>query len=47
MTLKPLQPLTPITVDGNRPSMALVEVIQRLVDKVEELEARIAVLEGP
>lgn len=45
MTVKPLLPLSPITAEGQRPSLAMLEVIQRLVDKVEELEARIAVLE--
>ena len=47
MSAKPLQPFQPVTAKGDRPSLDLVEVIQRLVDEVDRLKARVEQLENP
>lgn len=43
--VKELQPTNPVTSDGKAPSLELVEIIQRLVAKVEDLETRLQALE--
>lgn len=45
MTPKPLLPGQPVTAKGDPGSAELVEVIQRLVRVVKELDARLKVLE--
>lgn len=43
--VKELLPEQPVTQDGTPASLELVEIIQRLVEKVEDLEARLQALE--
>lgn len=45
--MKPLLFQTPVTDKGDRASRALVEIIAEMQRKIDALEARIAVLEGP
>ena len=43
--MKRLIPQQKVTESGEKPSLALLEVLNALAAKVEELEARIAALE--
>lgn len=43
--VKELQPGQPVTDDGKNGSLELIEIIQRLVERVEDLETRLAALE--
>lgn len=45
MSVQPLNLSQPITQKGDKPSRDLVEIIQRLVDKIDELETRVTALE--
>lgn len=45
MTTRPLLPQQPVTEKGDRGSRELIEIIQRLHEKIVELESRIVALE--
>ena len=45
MSVQPLQSNTPITVSGDMPSAALVQIIQQMARKMADLEARVRALE--
>lgn len=47
MSAKPLLSEQPVTTQNHKPSPELVEVIQRLVRLVNDLEARVQALETP
>lgn len=47
MSVKPLQPFQAITQSGEKPSLAMLEAFQRLVEEVQRLEARVKALENP
>lgn len=45
MSVQPLQSSTPITIKGDMPSAALVQIIQQMAREIEALKARVAAVE--
>lgn len=46
VTTKPIFPMQPVTMDGLRPSLDLVEVIDRLHQAIIEVQAQVSALDA-
>ncbi len=46
VTTKPIFPMQPVTMDGLRPSLDLVEVIDRLHRAIAEVQAQVSALDA-
>lgn len=47
MSIRPLLPGQPVTVNGDLPSQVLLEIIDRMAREIQRLRERVAALEAP